>query len=111
MLSVIPVSLNASIYATATPLTTTTKVVQALRRKNPDSWSLKNNNLKVIGYRLSVIENATCFFSEAKRNGVFRFAQNRMHLSIAQTSLALPSVFVVFLFESLNIREDGVWCR
>ena len=51
------------------------------------------------------------FFSEAKRNGVFRFAQNRMHLSIAQTSLALPSVFVVFLFESLNIREDGVWCR
>ena len=37
------------------------------------------------------------FFSGAQRNGVFRLAEHRMHLSIAQASLALHSVFKVFV--------------
>jgi len=63
-------------------------VITNFRRKNPGFSSLKNRkgmrveNLELI-VRSTFIpmgrKNGQWFFSEAERNGVFRFAQNRMH--------------------------------
>ena len=48
------------------------------------------------------------FFSGAQRSGAFSFAEHRMHLSIAQASLALHSVFTVFASE--DVLRCGAMC-